>query len=149
MIFKFENMSDADFSSLRGCTLVDGSFDPLHNGHIEYFESARNLGLPVVCLLAPDSYTSTKHPILLESSLRSKVLHSLRQIDHVIWGDIPTANAISRIEPKIFFKGGDWKDKLPEDIIVACEQVDCKIQLGAMPIESSSGLLRKIINGEK
>jgi nicotinic acid mononucleotide adenylyltransferase len=31
--------------------MVDGAFDPLHRGHIEYFRAAAELGLPLLCNL--------------------------------------------------------------------------------------------------
>ncbi|MFZ9804353.1 MAG: adenylyltransferase/cytidyltransferase family protein, partial [Ilumatobacteraceae bacterium] len=33
-------------------TMVDGSFDPLHDGHIAYFSEAKKLGNPVLCNIA-------------------------------------------------------------------------------------------------
>ena len=42
--------------------MVDGGFDPLHRGHIEYFRSAAQLGVPVLCglLLVRKKYTPEK-----------------------------------------------------------------------------------------
>ena len=53
-------MSSGKFPFAPGSfVLVDGSFDPLHSGHIKYFEEARNLfSLPIVCLIANDGYVS-------------------------------------------------------------------------------------------
>jgi len=39
----------------RKVVMVDGSFDPLHDGHIAYFAEAAALGMPVLCNIAPDS----------------------------------------------------------------------------------------------
>lgn len=127
-------------------TLVDGSFDPLHHGHIKYFEEAFNIGFPVSCLLAPDSYTSKKHRILLPAEDRAIVLSSLRQIENVIIGSTSTEASILQIKPKIFFKGGDWCGKLPAPIVTACQQVGAEIRFGSNPIASSSNLVRKMTN---
>ncbi|NDI10852.1 MAG: hypothetical protein EBY74_07690, partial [Actinobacteria bacterium] len=43
-------LSTADLAQVAGkVVMVDGSFDPLHDGHIEYFRQAAGLGLPVLC----------------------------------------------------------------------------------------------------
>ena len=34
--------------------MVDGGFDPLHEGHIAYFAAAAELGVPVLCNLASE-----------------------------------------------------------------------------------------------
>jgi glycerol-3-phosphate cytidylyltransferase-like family protein len=39
--------------------MVDGSFDPIHDGHIGYFKAASELGVPLLCNVAPDSWTVT------------------------------------------------------------------------------------------
>ena len=49
-------------------SMVDGAFDPLHAGHVEYFGRAASLGLPVLCNLASDRYLEGKHyPVLAAS----------------------------------------------------------------------------------
>ncbi|NBX51841.1 hypothetical protein EBT25_18345, partial [bacterium] len=45
MILSFEALSQYE----NQLTMVDGSFDPLHEGHIEYFRLASELGFPVIC----------------------------------------------------------------------------------------------------
>ena len=52
---------------LNGWVLVDGAFDPIHEGHIDYFQQSKKFGLPVACLLAPDTYTENKHQVLVFS----------------------------------------------------------------------------------
>ena len=44
--------------------MVDGAFDPLHHGHVEYFNRAREVGGALLCNIAPDSYTSAKHAMI-------------------------------------------------------------------------------------
>ena len=67
MILSFEALSKYE----NQLTMVDGSFDPLHEGHIEYFRLASKLGFPVICNIAPDSWTASKHRILLNQDQRS------------------------------------------------------------------------------
>ena len=57
MIIEFEELE-----AHRGkVAMVDGAFDPLHAGHVEYFEEAAVLGLPLLCNLASDRYLEGKH----------------------------------------------------------------------------------------
>ena len=47
--------------------MVDGGFDPLHDGHIRYFQEARKRykKYKIVCCLANDRYIKRKHKVLL------------------------------------------------------------------------------------
>ena len=58
--------------------MVDGAFDPLHQGHIEYFTHAREVGGALLCNIAPDSYTSAKHAPLLPAPQRAVVIDADR-----------------------------------------------------------------------
>jgi cytidyltransferase-like protein len=53
--------------------MVDGGFDPLHHGHIEYFRCAKELGVAVLCNVTGDNYISEKHPVVLSSEKRAAV----------------------------------------------------------------------------
>ena len=61
--------------------MVDGAFDPLHHGHIEYFRRAKEVGGTLLVNIAPDSYTAVKHPPLLPAQQRAEVLDALTPID--------------------------------------------------------------------
>ena len=63
--------------------MVDGAFDPLHRGHIEYFRAARELGVPLLCNVASDRYVRTKHPPLLPEDQRAAVIDAIRFIDYM------------------------------------------------------------------
>ena len=68
-----------DLSRYRGAVaMVDGAFDPLHKGHIEYFRAAAALGLPLLCNVASDRYVRTKHPPLLPEQHRAAVIDAIR-----------------------------------------------------------------------
>ena len=62
MILTFEQLKEYR----KTVAMVDGAFDPLHRGHIEYFRAAaEQLGVPLLCNVASDRYVWTKHPPLL------------------------------------------------------------------------------------
>ena len=123
---------------LNGWVLVDGAFDPIHDGHIDYFQQSTKFGLPVACLLAPDTYTEKKHRVLLPVDKRAKVISAIKYIDLVVFPNFDTAKSLSLLRPSIFFKGGDWRNKLPNDIIDACSKLSIEIEYGNTPLNSSS-----------
>lgn len=126
-----------------GMILVDGSFDPLHHGHIDYFKEAYDLSRPVGCLVAPDSYTANKHKVLLKIDSRLKVLDSIRYLDYIFYGQIDTKDALGLIKPRFFYKGFDWHDKLPLSISNTCKEINCQIIFGKKNLESSTNILRE------
>ncbi|MCX6553081.1 MAG: adenylyltransferase/cytidyltransferase family protein, partial [Acidobacteria bacterium] len=63
--------------------MVDGAFDPLHAGHVEYFKVAAALGLPLLCNVASDRYVRTKgRPPLLPEGQRAIVVDAIRYISY-------------------------------------------------------------------
>ena len=62
--------------------MVDGSFDPLHDGHIAYFRGAAEFGIPVLCNVASDSWTVTKHQVLLSQVQRGAVIDAIEVVKH-------------------------------------------------------------------
>lgn len=127
-------------------TMVDGSFDPLHDGHIEYFRQARSLGLPVLCNIAPDSWTSTKHSILLEQGKRAVVLDAIRFIDYVSISQTSTADILEKVHPKIYAKGKDWQERggIPQLELDVCARLQIEVVYLDTVLNSSSELLRKV-----
>jgi cytidyltransferase-like protein len=76
VILLFEQLKD-----YRGTVaMVDGAFDPLHRGHIEYFRAACGLGLPLLCNVASDGYVRTKHAPLLPEDQRAAIVDAIRFI---------------------------------------------------------------------
>ena len=66
-----------------GVAMVDGCFDPLHRGHVEYLRFAGSLGAPVLCNVASDRYLAThkrRSPLLPEAE-RAAVIDALRFVD--------------------------------------------------------------------
>ena len=111
--------------------LVDGSFDPIHDGHIKYFEAASQLGVPVLCNVAPDSWTSSKHKVLLNQEQRGVVLDSIKYLDFVHLSSISTAEVIKLLEPRIYIKGNDWLTRggIPEIEESLCRNLGIEILL--------------------
>ena len=143
-------LSTADLAQVAGkVVMVDGSFDPLHDGHIEYFRQAAGLGLPVLCNVAPDSWTETKHPVMLEQAKRAVVLDAIRYISYVVIADISTAATLEAVRPKVYAKGSDWKARggIPREEQSICDQFGIEVVYLDTVLNSSTQLVRRLGRG--
>jgi len=131
---------------LADIVLVDGCFDPLHDGHIDYFKAASEFGLSVVCSCQTDAYIRRvkKRDPLLSELQRLKVLESIRYISRVVLIEIDTANVLRSIKPKVYFKGADWRlVGLPEVELATCESLGIEVCFGEENKNSSTALVEK------
>ena len=105
--------------------VVSGGFDPIHSGHINYFNSARQLGDRLVVGLNSDEWLSRKKGKPFMSLYeRSKILQSLKMVDYVVHFNDSDGSArellkfVKETFPSdeiIFANGGDRnKDNIPE-----------------------------------
>jgi glycerol-3-phosphate cytidylyltransferase-like family protein len=136
----------SQLASLAGqVTMVDGSFDPLHDGHIAYFRAAAQFGLPVLCNIAADDWTASKHPVLLSQAQRAEVIDAVRYIDYVHLSHSSTLEVLNTLKPKIYAKGNDWLERggIPAAERNACESSDTTVQYLDTVLNSSSQLLRQ------
>jgi len=130
--------------SIRGKTaMVAGGFDPLHDGHIAYFNAAASLGIPVLCCIDGDAYVERKHRCLLSQEKRAIIIDQLKPISYTYLNSGTTAKALRDIQPKIFLKGSDWKDNLPKEELDICRDLNIEIKIVDTKFNSSSMLLRR------
>src|SRR5687768_13904469 len=112
-----------DFAGLpRPIAMVDGGFDPLHAGHVKYFEAAAALA-PLCCCLSPDSYISRKHRVLLPQSTRAEVINALRPISYVHCSESDTHSVLRALRPTYYVKGNDWAGRLPAAEVETCREL--------------------------
>jgi cytidyltransferase-like protein len=143
-----------DFNQLafyRGMVaMVDGAFDPLHRGHIEYFRAARELGLPVLCNVASDRYVRTKHRPLLPEDQRAAIIDAIRYIDYVHIYQIDTETVLRQLRPRYYVKGSDWRERgLPPEQAVICREHGTEIVYLDTVLDSSSRLLKEYCESER
>lgn len=106
--------------------LTSGAFDGLHAGHVRYLAAAKALCEKdelLVCAVAPDRYIqSTKHRApRWPQAERMTTVRGLQDVDAVIGQAEPSIGTIIRTySPRLFVKGPDWRDRLPEDVHEAC-----------------------------
>ena len=106
------------FRKNKRLVFTNGCFDLLHRGHIYYLSRARELGdLLVVGLNSDASVARLKgsgRPVN-KVEARAEILGALAFVDYIIVFDEETPlNLITRLEPDILVKGGDYK---AEDIV--------------------------------
>jgi rfaE bifunctional protein nucleotidyltransferase chain/domain len=124
--------------------VTSGYFDPLHVGHLEYLEMAKNLGDKLVVIINSDLQAKLKKgkPFIKEQD-RMKIVAALRCVDDVFLSidkDKSQCESLKYLKPDIFAKGGDrTSDEIPEARV--CKELGIQIidGLGAK-IRSSSDL---------
>ncbi|WP_043445976.1 PfkB family carbohydrate kinase [Arthrobacter sp. L77] len=101
-----------------------GCFDLLHAGHARTLAAARRLGdCLIVCLNSDASVRGLKgesRPIIKQED-RAELLLALGCVDAVVvFSESTPENAISRLQPDIWVKGGDYAaEDLPEAALVS------------------------------
>lgn len=119
--------------------IVSGYFNPLHGGHLDYIEAAKELGDYLIVVVNNDNAQMLKKgKIILDEHNRMRIVRSLRLVDEAMlsidedMGQALTLRKIRDIYPDdelIFANGGDRdpsKDALPENETQACK--DCNIK---------------------
>lgn len=140
-------ITPAQLPSYQGqVAMVDGGFDPLHIGHIEYFKGAAGLGVPVLCCVASDRYVSTKHNPLMPENYRAAVINAIRYIDFVCINPSTTADVLKQLRPRYYVKGKDWENRLPAAETAICKEFAIKIVFLDTVLDSSSRLLQAYLN---
>lgn len=119
--------------------IVSGYFNPLHGGHLDMIEAARELGEYLIVVVNNDNAQLLKKgKVILNEQNRMRLVRSLRLVDEVILsadedlGQALTLRKIRDLYPNdelIFANGGDRdpnKHALPENETQAC--IDCNIE---------------------
>ena len=129
---------------------VSGYFDPLHVGHIEYFELSKKLGDKLIVIINNDIQAKLKKgKSFMNEKDRAKIISSLVCVDEVfisIDNDTTQCKSLEFLKPNIFTNGGDRNnDEIPEANI--CKKLNIQIIDGlGKKIRSSSdftGLKKK------
>ncbi|MBI2099697.1 adenylyltransferase/cytidyltransferase family protein [Candidatus Uhrbacteria bacterium] len=130
---------------------VSGGFDPLHIGHVRYFQEAKKLGDELVVILNNDNWLKKKKGyIFMPEQERKEVLKALSCVDRVILTahepdteDMSVCLALKALRPDIFANGGDRVlDNIPE--VAVCNELRCSMVFNVGEggkIQSSSWLL--------
>jgi cytidyltransferase-like protein len=135
------------FDNLRqyrgAVAMVDGAFDPLHRGHIEYFRAAAALDVPLLCNVASDRYVRTKHPPLLPENQLAAFVDAIRYVTYTHINQFDTETVLRELQPRYYVKGKDWDGRLPPEQVVICREHGIEIVYLDTVLDSSSRLLQE------
>jgi D-beta-D-heptose 7-phosphate kinase/D-beta-D-heptose 1-phosphate adenosyltransferase len=132
--------------------LVTGGFDPIHGGHIDYFNAAKKLGDLLIVGVNSDSWLERKKgQAFMPITERVQIIENLRMVDRCMLFNDNDNSAIEAIknvkalfpDSKIIFaNGGDrTKDNIPEMVF---DDVEFVFGVGGTDKKnSSSDILRK------
>ena len=141
-------------------SLVTGGFDPIHSGHISYFERAKDLSNYLVVGLNTNEWlTRKKGQYFLPWIERAEIIRHLDMVDAVISWDDADDSALGAIakcleisEKVIFCNGGDrMKSNIPEVLGYSDDpRVEFKFAIGGEDkMNSSSWILNDYFQRQK
>ena len=137
MIVEFDQLKEYR----KKVAMVDGAFDPLHRGHIEYFRAASQLQVPLLCNVASDRYVRTKHAPLLPEDQRAAIVDAIRFISFTHINRFDTETILRELQPRYYVKGKDWEGRLPLRQVEICRDYGIEVVYLDTVIDSSSRIL--------
>ena len=123
---------------------TSGYFDPLHVGHLECLEMAKELGDRLIVIVNSDLQAKLKKgESFMKEEDRMRIVSALKCVDHVFLSidkDKSQCESLRHINPDIFAKGGDrTSGEIPESKV--CRELGIEIIDGlGEKIRSSSDL---------
>jgi len=125
---------------------VSGGFDPIHVGHIRYFQAAKKLGDRLLVILNTDEWLMKKKDyVFMPYEERAEILLALECVDEVvpqIDKDETVRTTLFVYRPDIFAKGGDRTfNNIPEAEV--CEKYGIMLVtgVGGNKVQASSKLV--------
>jgi D-beta-D-heptose 7-phosphate kinase / D-beta-D-heptose 1-phosphate adenosyltransferase len=123
-----------------------GCFDLLHAGHVATLRAARRLGdCLVVCLNSDNSVRRLKGASrpLVPAADRARVLEALECVDAVVvFNEDTPVEAIRRLRPDVWAKGGDYAGTDVPEAPVLAEWGGVAVALPYLEGRSTTGLVR-------
>tara|TARA_S200000501_G_scaffold189043_1_gene177830 strand:- start:93 stop:518 length:426 start_codon:yes stop_codon:yes gene_type:complete len=121
---------------------VSGYFDPLHIGHLEYFQLAKQLGDKLYVIVNNDfQAVLKKQTSFMNENDRLEIIKSLSIVDNAVLSidqDKSVSKTLEKIKPHIFGNGGDQiKGSILEEETCIRNNIKIVDQLGKK-IRSSS-----------
>jgi cytidyltransferase-like protein len=125
--------------------MVDGCFDPLHRGHVEYFRAASELGLPLLCNVTGDDYLVGKHAPLLPADQRATIIDAIRHIAYTHVSRVSTAEVLRELRPRYYVKGDDWRNRIPPEQAEVAREHNIEIVYLPTVYDSSTSILQRFV----
>jgi cytidyltransferase-like protein len=128
---------------------ASGGFDPLHPGHASYLLEAKKLGDTLVAIVNGDGFLRDKKGKPFQDlKTRCQIVSFVRGVDYVVAFEIendPTVcEALRRLKPHVFVKGGDRSAPhlVPEWAVCQELGIELVFDVGAAKKWSSSNFLK-------
>lgn len=138
--------------------VVSGYFNPIHSGHIDYLESAREIGDYLIVIVNNDKQVELKGSVpFMDEQERVKIVSSLRCVNRAVISIDEDSTVCQSIRKEFyslqddpfflgmaFANGGDRKSGgVPEDLLE--EELDIRMlyNVGGEKTQSSSTLIQK------
>ena len=123
---------------------ISGYFDPLHVGHLEYIELAKELGDHLTVIVNNDFQCELKKgKSFMWEQDRIRIIQALKPVDSTILSiddDLSVCKSLALVRPHIFANGGDRTlGEIPETKVMEKFDIEMIDGLG-MKIRSSSQL---------
>ncbi len=137
-------------SELGRIVCTSGGFDPIHPGHATCIVESKQYGDTLVVVVNGDSFlTRKKGKAFMNLDTRCAIVSCLRGVDYVvpfeIENDQTVSQALRRIRPHVFTKGGDRIDatSIPEWPVCEALGIEVISGVGRPKYWASSDLLRE------
>lgn len=132
-IVSFEEF-DADRPAGR-IVATSGGFDPIHPGHISSLQECRQYGDVVVAIVNGDSFLAAKKgKPFQDMETRCLIVSAIKGVDYVvpfeIQGDQTVREALRRLRPHVFAKGGDRVDNTSIPEWDVCQELGIEVVSG-------------------
>lgn len=151
-IVDFEELASIR-ASLGRIVCTSGGFDPLHPGHASCIIESKGYGDTLAVVVNGDAFlTAKKGKPFMDLATRSAVVSCIREVDYVIPFEIeddPTVcEALRRLKPHVFTKGGDRVDysNIPEWEVCQNLGIELVSGVGLDKAWSSSNFLKEWSN---
>ena len=151
-IAKIVSFAEFDFirDSLGTIVCTSGGFDPIHPGHLSCIYESKQYGDTVVVIVNGDAFLKDKKgKAFMDLKTRMSIVSFMQGVDYIIpfeiENDKTVIEALKRLRPHVFTKGGDRIDhtSIPEWDI--CNDLNIKIVSGVGYLKewSSSDFLKE------
>jgi D-beta-D-heptose 7-phosphate kinase/D-beta-D-heptose 1-phosphate adenosyltransferase len=146
-------MEKINQSNKKGKTVcVSGYFNPLHIGHIDLLQNAKDLGDHLVVIINNDDQVKLKGSIpFMDAGERAEIIKNLRMVDEAIISidtDKTVRKTLEQVHPDIFANGGDRKNEndIPESVVCERLGIEMVFNVGGEKTQASSKLLKNAID---
>lgn len=148
-IISFEEL-DALRPNLGKIVCTSGGFDPIHPGHVSCIHESKKYGDTLVVVVNGDNFLKVKKgKPFMDLKTRCHIVSYVRGVDYVIpfeiENDQTVSEALKKVKPHIFTKGGDRIDASSIPEWETCQKHGTEIisGVGWNKLWSSSDFLRE------